>query len=131
MIIDEAIVSTLIPIFGKGKVFSGVSPDILERDLDSKNFKPFAIFRSIGGEVNHTFERIYDTEKENYQIRLEVWGTRIAEVRRLAVKARNAILKSSDFIAVVVEGGMVDDVELGNKLFGCSQDYSLWVFSEE
>ena len=129
MILDEAVVDALIPIFGKGKVYSNVSPDILERDLD-RNFKPFAIFKANGGEYHPSFERIYDTEKDNYHVRIEVWGTRIADVRRLAIKARNAILESKNFIAVYREGGMVDGVELGNKLFGCSQDFSLWLFTE-
>lgn len=126
MTIDEVVVSCLSHVLGEGQVYSNVSPEILERDLD-KNFRPFAIFRSAGGVDLKTFERVYDAEKSNYMLQVEVWGTRISSVRRLAFRARDAIIACPAFLGVYREGGMIDRVEFGNKLYGIFQEFDVWL----
>ena len=126
MTVDEAMAKALAPVFGKDRVYNNVTPEILERDLE-RNFKPFVIFKCHGGTHHATLHRMNDLGKDNYDVLVEVWGTRIGEVRKLAQNARLALLQSGDFLAVHRYGGMVDHVEFGNKLFGTSQDFSLWV----
>ena len=129
MILDEAMVSCLSPILGEGQVYSNVSPEILERDIN-RNFKPFAIFRSDGGEYHQALERYAlpaHDGKSNYLVQVEIWGARIGDVRRLAFRARDAIIACPHFLGVYREGGMTDRNEFGNKLFGVFQEFDLWL----
>lgn len=129
MVIDEALVSCLSPVLGEGQVYSNVSPEILERDINHA-FKPFAIFRCAGGEYHQVLERFQRPEhdgKSNYLVQLEIWGARIGEARRLAFQARDAIIACPFFLGVYREGGMIDRNEFGNKLFGVFQEFDLWL----
>lgn len=129
MILDEVLVSCLSPILGEGQVYSSVSPEILERDI-TRNFRPFAIFRSAGGEEYRVLERFALPEhdgKNNFLVQLEIWGARIGDVRRLAFQARDAIIACPFFLGVYREGGMVDRNEFGNKLFGVFQEFDVWL----
>ena len=129
MILDEAMVSCLSPVFGDGQVYSNVSPEILERDIN-RSFRPFAIFRSAGGEYHKALERFYfepHDGKSNYIVQLEVWAARIAQARRLSFDARDAIIACQHFLGVYREGGMIDRNEFGNKLFGVFQEFDLWL----
>lgn len=129
MIVDEALVSCLSPVFGEGQVYSNVSPEILERDINS-SFKPFAIFRIAGGEYHKLLERHQEPShdgKSNYLVQVEVWSARIADARRLAFAARDAIIACPHFLGVYREGGMTDRNEFGNKLFGVFQEFDLWL----
>lgn len=130
MIIDEAIVAVLSPVLGEGLVYSGVSPEILERDIMRGSFKPFAIFRVAGGVDYKTFARVYDDGKDHHIVQLEIWGARIADVRRLALRARRALVASDYFLGIYREGGMDDMTEFGNKLYGIRQEFSLWFANE-
>lgn len=132
MILDEAIVACLSPILGEGQVYSNVSPEILEREIND-NFRPFAIFRCSGGGDFHTLERFivqeHEGEKINLQVQVEVWGSRIADVRRLAHQVRAAMIGYNGFAGVYSEGGFIDRVEFGNKLFGVFQEFDVWIYT--
>ena len=87
MLFDEAVYKTLAPIFGERNVYSSLTSDTLPKDKNDYVI-PFALFQSLGGDKYHSFERIYDIEKDNYHLELEVYAPRMSTARQLSLKAR-------------------------------------------
>lgn len=126
MLFDEAVYKTLVPIFGERNVYSSLTSDILPKDKNDQVI-PFCLFQSLGGEKYHTFSRLYDLEKDNYELEVEVYAPRMATARQLSLKARMALLQSPYFIAIHQLENMNDRTEWMNKIYGCRQDFSVWI----
>lgn len=126
MLLDEALYKTLSPVFGERNVYAALTSDILPREGD-RNFTPFCIFEATGGRYYPSFERVYDTEKDNYDVVVTVFSPRMVLSRQLSLKARMAILQSPYFLAVERLENLNDRVEWMNKIYGCRQDLSLWI----
>ena len=129
MLFDEAVYKTLTPIFGERNVYSSLTSDTLPKDKNDYVI-PFALFQSLGGDKYHSFERIYDIEKDNYHLELEVYAPRMSTARQLSLKARMALLKSPYFLAIHQYENMNDRTEWMNKIYGCRQDFSVWVAND-
>lgn len=126
MLFDEAVYKTLVPVFGKGNVYSSLTSDVLPKDKNDQVI-PFALFQSLGGDKYHTFSRLYDLEKDNYHLSLEVYAPRMSTARQLSLKARTLLLQSPYFVAIHQYENMNDRTEWMNKIYGCRQDFSVWI----